>query len=115
MGDDNPIGMLIMADDGNATLNIYCYLMFDLTAESQGRLIPALNRLNNTINNGGFYLDEEGGRIYFKIVQSYFDRTPSVETIAHLVMTAFRTVDVNDGSLKGLVPGGAVRRDLMYS
>lgn len=115
MGDDLPIGMLIMADDDNMTLNIYCYLMFDIPAESSRRLVPELNSLNNTINNGGFYMSDDGDKIYFKIVQSYFDQVPSAKTVAHLVSIAFGTVDINDGKLHGLVPREAVRRDQMYS
>ena len=115
MGDDLPIGMAIMSDEGNMTLNIYCYLMFDVPSESSRALVPELNVLNNTINNGGFYMSPDGDKIYFKIVQSYFDQVPSVKTIAHLIAVAFKTVDINDGKLKGLVPKEAIRRDLMYS
>ena len=42
MGDDLPIGMVIMADDGNMTLNIYCYLMFDFDSDARVKLIPEL-------------------------------------------------------------------------
>lgn len=115
MGDDNPIGMAIIADDNNLTLNIYCYLMFDIPDEARQKLIPELNTVNNTINNGGFYMADEEPKIYFKIVQSYFDRAPSVDTIKHLVMIAFKTVDVNDGKLQGLIPANAVRKDPMFS
>ena len=116
MGDDLPIGMMIVADDDNRTLNIYCYLLFDIPEEARAKLIPELNRVNNTINNGGFYMDNDEPKNYFKIVQSYFDRAPSVDTIRHLVMIAFKTVDVNDGNLKGLIPASAVRKiDYMYS
>ncbi len=115
MGDDLPIGMMIIADDDNRTLNIYCYLMFDIPEDARTKLIPALNTINNSINNGGFYMDDNEPKIYFKIVQSYYDRAPSVSTIQHLVMIAFKTVDVNDGKLKGLIPASAVKRDYMYS
>ena len=115
MGDDNPIGMAIIADDNNLTLNIYCYLMFDIPEEARQKLIPELNTVNNTINNGGFYMADEEPKIYFKIVQSYFDRAPSVDTIKPLVMIAFKTVDVNDGKLQGLIPANAVRKDPMFS
>lgn len=115
MGDDLPIGMMIVADDDNRTLNIYCYLLFDIPEDARAKLIPELNTINNSINNGGFYMDDNEPKIYFKIVQSYFDRAPSVETIRHLVMIAFKTVDVNDGKLKGLIPASAVKRDYMYS
>lgn len=115
MGDDNPIGMVIVTDDDHKTLNIYCYLMFDIPEDARNKLIPELNTVNNNINNGGFYMADEEPKIYFKIVQSYFDRTPSVNTIKHLVMIAFKTVDVNDGKLKGLIPASAVRKDPMFS
>lgn len=115
MGDDNPIGMAIIADDNNMTLNIYCYLMFDIPGDARAKLIPELNTVNNTINNGGFYMADEEPKIYFKIVQSYYDTVPSVDTVKHLVMTAFKTVDVNDGKLQGLIPAGAVRKDPMFS
>ena len=115
MGDDLPIGMMIVADDENRTLNIYCYLMFDIPEDARAKLIPELNTINNSINNGGFYMDDNEPKIYFKIVQSYFDHAPSVKTIQHLVMIAFKTVDVNDGKLKGLIPASAVKRDYMYS
>ncbi|MDO5852949.1 MAG: YbjN domain-containing protein [Thermoplasmata archaeon] len=115
MGDDLPIGMLIMADDENLTLNIYCYLMFEIPADARRRLVPELNTINNTINNGGFYMADEEDRIYFKIVQSYYDSVPSVDTIAHLITIAFKTVDVNDGRLHGLIPEDAIKKDLMYS
>lgn len=115
MGDDNPIGMAMIADDNNLTLNIYCYLMFDIPEDARNKLIPELNTVNNNINNGGFYMADEEPKIYFKIVQSYFDRAPSVNTIKHLVMIAFKTVDVNDGKLKGLIPASAVRKDPMFS
>lgn len=115
MGDDLPIGMMIIADDDNRTLNIYCYLMFDIPEDARAKLIPELNTINNSINNGGFYMDDSEPKIYFKIVQSYFDRAPSVATIQHLVMIAFKTVDVNDGKLKGLIPASAIKRDYMYS
>ena len=114
MGDDLPIGMVIMADDGNMTLNIYCYLMFDFDSDARAKLIPELNTLNNTINNGGFYMSDDENKIYFKIVQSFFDQVPSDETIAHLIKVAFKTVDVNDGKLKDLIPKDAMK-DLMYS
>lgn len=115
MGDDLPIGMMIIADDDNRTLNIYCYLMFDIPEDARAKLIPELNTINNSINNGGFYMDDSEPKIYFKIVQSYYDRAPSVATIQHLVMIAFKTVDVNDGKLKGLIPASAIKRDYMYS
>lgn len=115
MGDDLPIGMMIVADDDNRTLNIYCYLMFDIPEDARAKLIPELNTINNSINNGGFYMDDNEPKIYFKIVQSYFDNVPSVKTIQHLVMIAFKTVDVNDGKLKGLIPASAIKRDYMYS
>lgn len=114
MGDDLPIGMIIMADDDNMTLNIYCYLMFDFESDARDRLIPELNTLNNTINNGGFYMSDDENKIYFKIVQSYYDQVPSVETVGHLISIAFKTVDINDGKLKDLIPQDAVH-DHMYS
>ena len=55
MGDDNPIGMVIVTDDEHKTLNIYCYLMFDIPDDARAKLIPELNTVNNTINHGGFY------------------------------------------------------------
>lgn len=114
MGDDLPIGMLIHADEQNMTLNIYCYLMFEFRNDARGALISELNTLNNTINNGGFYMSDDENKIYFKIVQSFYDDIPSVDTIAHLVTVAFKTVDVNDGKLKDLIPED-VKKDLMYS
>jgi len=116
MGDDLPIGMLILADDDNRTMNIYCYLMFDIPEEARYDLIPQLNTLNNSINNGGFYMADGEPKIYFRIVQSYFDKAPSVDLIQHLIMIAFRTVDVNDGPLKAMVPKEAVvdPHDIMY-
>ncbi len=114
MGDDLPIGMVILADDDNKTLNIYCYLMFEFGSDARNKLIPELNTLNNTINNGGFYMSDDENKIYFKIVQSYFDQVPTPETISHLVTVAFKTVDINDGKLKDLIPKEAVK-DLMYS
>lgn len=115
MGDDNPIGMVIVTDDDHKTLNIYCYLMFDIPAEARNKLVPELNTVNNTINNGGFYMADEEPKIYFKIVQSYYDRVPSVDMIRHLLTVAFKTVDVNDGRLKDLIPASAVRKDPMFS
>ena len=115
MGDDNPIGMMIMCDSDNMTLNIYCYLMFEIPQDARKTLVPELNTLNNTINNGGFYMSTDENKIYFKIVQSYFDRVPSVGTISHLIQVAFNTVDINDGKLKDLIPAGVLRKDLMYS
>ncbi len=115
MGDDNPIGMMVMCDEDNKTLNIYCYLMFDIPEDARNKLIPEINTVNNTINNGGFYMSDAEPKIYFKIVQSYFDSAPSVQTIAHLIMVAFKTVDVNDGKLKGLIPSSAVVKDPMFN
>lgn len=115
MGDDNPIGMMIMCDTDNMTLNIYCYLMFDIPDEARNKLIPEINTVNNTLNNGGFYMSDAEPKIYFKIVQSFFDRVPSSSTIAHLIMVAFKTVDVNDGKLKGLIPSSAVVKDPMFN
>lgn len=115
MGDDNPIGMMVMCDEDNKTLNIYCYLMFDIPEDARNKLIPEINTVNNTINNGGFYMSDAEPKIYFKIVQSYFDSAPSVPTIAHLIMVAFKTVDVNDGKLKGLIPSSAVVKDPMFN
>lgn len=115
MGDDLPIGMAIIADDGNMTLNFYCYLMFDVPADARRGLLQELNTLNNTINNGGFYMADDENKIYFKMVQSYFDQVPSARTVAHLVTVALKTVDVNDGNLKGLIPASALRKDPMYS
>jgi len=114
MGDDLPIGMAILPDDDNRTLNIYCYLMFDIPPDARKALVLELNSLNSEINNGGFYMDEEG-KIFFKIVQSLYDAVPSPATISHLVQVAFKTVDINDGKLKGLIPRDALRKDLMYS
>ena len=116
MGDDLPIGMMFVADDTNLTLNIYCYLMFDIPEDSRNELIPALNAINNSINNGAFYMDMDEPKIIFKVVQSYYDTVPSRATIAHLIQIAFKTVDINDGKLKGLIPATALRRgDCMYS
>ncbi len=114
MGDDLPIGMVILADDDNRTLNIYCYLMFEFPSDARKRLVQELNTLNNSINNGGFYMSDDEDKIYFKIIQSYFDSVPSKDTIAHLITIAFKTVDVNDGKLKDLIPK-YVTKDLMYS
>lgn len=115
MGDDNPIGMVIVTDDEHKTLNIYCYLMFDIPEAARAKLVPELNTVNNTINNGGFYMADEEPKIYFKIVQSYYDRVPSVEMIRHLLTVAFKTVDINDGRLKDLIPADSVRKDPMFS
>lgn len=115
MGDDNPIGMMIMADKDNMTLNIYCYLMFDIPGDARSKLIPELNTVNNSINNGGFYMADSEPKIYFKVVQSFFDRAPSADTIAHLIMVSFKTVDVNDGKLQGLIPSSAVIKDPMFN
>ncbi len=115
MGDDLPIGMIVLADDDNMTLNIYCYLMFEIPSDARKKLVHELNTLNNTINNGGFYMADEEDKIYFKVVQSYFDQVPSMKTIAHLITIAFKTVDVNDGKLKDLIPQGILKKDLMYS
>ena len=115
MGDDNPIGMVIVTDDEHKTLNIYCYLMFDSPEAARTKLVPELNTVNTTINNGGFYMADEEPKIYFKIVQSYYDRVPSVEMIRHLLTVAFKTVDINDGRLKDLIPADSVRKDPMFS
>ena len=115
MGDDNPIGMVIVTDDDHKTLNIYCYLMFDIPEDARAKLIPELNTVNNTINNGGFYMADGEPKIYFKIVQSYYDRVPSTQMIAHLLTVAFKTVDINDGRLKDLIPASAFRKDPMFS
>ena len=42
MGDDNPIGMAMIADDTNLTLNIYCYLMFDIPEDARNKLSLSL-------------------------------------------------------------------------
>lgn len=115
MGDDHPIGMVIAADETNKTLNIYCYLMFNIPEEARKMLIPELNTVNNTINNGGFYMADGEPKIYFKVVQSFFDSLPTVDTIAHLIMISFKTVDVNDGRLKDLIPAGSVIKDPMFN
>lgn len=115
MGDDNPIGMVIVTDDDHKTLNIYYYLMFDIPEDARAKLIPELNTVNNTINNGGFYMADGEPKIYFKIVQSYYDRVPSTQMIAHLLTVAFKTVDINDGRLKDLIPASAFRKDPMFS
>lgn len=115
MGDDNPIGMVIVTDDDHKTLNIYCYLMFNIPEDARAKLIPELNTVNNTINNGGFYMADGEPKIYFKIVQSYYDRVPSTQMIAHLLTVAFKTVDINDGRLKDLIPASAFRKDPMFS
>ena len=115
MGDDNPIGMAMIADDNNLTLNIYCYLMFDIPEDARNKLVPELNTLNNTINNGGFYMADGEPKIYFKIVQSYFDRVPSTNMVEHLLTVAFKTVDINDGKLKDLIPANSVIKDPMFS
>ena len=115
MGDDNPIGMVIVTDDDHKTLNIYCYLMFDIPEDARAKLIPELKTVNNTFNNGGFYMADGEPKIYFKIVQSYYDRVPSTQMIAHLLTVAFKTVDINDGRLKDLIPASAFRKDPMFS
>ena len=115
MGDDNPIGMVIVTDDDHKTLNIYCYLMFDIPDDARAKLIPELNTVNNTINNGGFYMADGEPKIYFKIIQSYYDRVPSQQMVAHLLTVAFKTVDINDGRLKDLIPASAFRKDPMFS
>ena len=89
--------------------------MFDIPDEARNKLIPEINTVNNTLNNGGFYMSDAEPKIYFKIVQSFFDRVPSSSTIAHLIMVAFKTVDVNDGKLKGLIPSSAVVKDPMFN
>lgn len=116
MGDDLPIGMAIMVDEDNMTLNLYCYVMVDIPEHAESKVLPMINKLNNTINNGGFYLSEEGDRIYFKIVQSFFDSLPSPKQIAHLITIALKTVDMHDGKLKDALPEGiTIRKDVMYS
>ena len=35
--------------------------------------------------------------------------------IAHLLTVAFKTVDINDGRLKDLIPASAFRKDPMFS
>ena len=115
MGDDNPIGMIVTVDKDNLTLNIYCYLLFDIPEDARKKLVPELNTLNNTINNGGFFMADWEPKIYFKIVQSYFDSIPSVNTVKHLMTIAFKTVDINDGKLKDLIPASAIRKDPMFS
>ena len=115
MGDDLPINMGITADDTNLTLNIYCFLMFEIQDSFRDQMINELNTVNNTINNGSFFMTDEVSRICFKIVQSYFDHVPSPKLIQNLIMIAFRTVDVNDGKLKNLIPAGILKKDVMYN
>ena len=115
MGDDLPINMAIIADDGNLTLNIYCFLMFEIPDSFKDKMIGELNTVNNTINNGSFFMTDDESRICFKIVQSYYDHVPSPKMIQNLVMIAFKTVDVNDGKLKNLIPAGVLRKDVMYN
>jgi len=115
MGDDLPINMGITADDTNLTLNIYCFLMFEIPDSFRDQMINELNTVNNTINNGSFFMTDEESRICFKIVQSYYDHVPSPKLIQNLVMIAFRTVDVNDGKLKNLIPAGILKKDVMYN
>jgi hypothetical protein len=115
MGDDLPINMGITADDTNLTLNIYCFLMFEIPDSFRDQMINELNTVNNTINNGSFFMTDEESRICFKIVQSYYDHIPSPKLIQNLVMIAFRTVDVNDGKLKNLIPAGILKKDVMYN
>ncbi len=115
MGDDLPINMGITADDTNLTLNIYCFLMFEIPDSFRNQMINELNTVNNTINNGSFFMTDEESRICFKIVQSYYDHIPSPKLIQNLVMIAFRTVDVNDGKLKNLIPAGILKKDIMYN
>ncbi len=115
MGDDLPINMAIVADDGNLTLNIYCFLMFEIPDSFRDKMVNELNTVNNTINNGSFFMTDEESRICFKIVQSYFDHLPSHKMIQNLVMIAFKTVDVNDGKLKNLIPADVLRKDVMYN
>ncbi len=115
MGDDLPITMFIAADDENRTLNIYCYLMFEIPEKARDKLTIEINTVNNTINNGSFYMVDDEPKICFKIIQSYFDAVPSYKLIQNLIMIAFKTVDVNDGKLKDLIPAQAIRGDVMYS
>ncbi|MBR6870436.1 MAG: YbjN domain-containing protein [Candidatus Methanomethylophilaceae archaeon] len=115
MGDDLPITMFIAADDDNRTLNIYCYLMFEIPEKAREKLTIEVNTVNNTINNGSFYMVDDEPKICFKIIQSYFDAVPSYKLIQNLIMIAFKTVDVNDGKLKDLIPPDAIKRDVMYS
>ncbi len=114
MGDDLPINMLVAADPNNKTLNIYCFLMFDIPEAAVPKVMKELNTVNNSINNGSFFIVEEGPRICFKIIQSFFDTLPSCKLIQHLIMIAFKTVDVNDGKLKDLIPQ-ITNMDVMYS
>ncbi|MBR2254527.1 MAG: hypothetical protein IJ856_01705 [Candidatus Methanomethylophilaceae archaeon] len=112
-GDDFPIGMAIVPNEECKTLNIYCVVMFEIPEHARSKLIPELNSLNNTINNGGYFMTEDS-RIIFKIVQSYNDCIPSVKTLDDLIGWAFSTVDAHDGKLKELIPEDAVRKDVMF-
>ncbi len=114
MGDDLPINMVILLDQGCLTVNIYCYLMFEVPEDSVGKLAVDINGVNNTINNGNFFMALGPPRICFKMIQSYYDGPPSIRMIQHLVGIAFATVDVNDGKLRELVQKYSLRRDVMY-
>lgn len=114
-GNDLPIGMMVYSDEENRSLNIYTVMMVDIPEDAKTRLILELNLLNNTVNNGSFSMDPDRGKIFFKIVQSIHGGIPSVETVVHLIRLAFKTMDMNDGNLMGLIPREAVRTvDLMY-
>lgn len=114
IGDNGQVNVLILADDDNMTMNIYCHPMIDLPNGFGESVITELNNLNNTYNNGAFIVSDDDGKIYFKIIQSYFDRVPSKKLILHLFAMAVNTVDVVDGKLKDLIPKDPVHKDSMY-
>ena len=118
MGDDLPIGMVIINDDENKSLNFYCHLMFDIPSHAKEMILPELNKLNTLVNNGTFMLveDETITRILFKLVLGYYGSKVTPKQVTHLAMLALGTVDRHDAALKSKIPDDAVRsgKDVMF-
>lgn len=75
--------MVIVSSDNHKTLNNYCYPMFDIPAEARNKLVPELNTVNNTINNGGLYMANEEPRSISRSSRATTIGPPSIEMVKY--------------------------------
>jgi len=114
-GDDFPVRMRIMVDEGHNLIALYSQLPFAVQEEKRVELAIAISKVNNNLVDGSFDYDMRDGSILFRLTMSYLESFISSEALMYQLLVSFKTIDEYNDKLFMLDKGAISLEDFLSS
>lgn len=92
-GEDLPMNVDVKVDPDRGLIMLLSRLPFVVPEDKRVDFAIAVSCVNNQIVNGSFDYDFVGGRMFFRLTNSFIESEIGEELIFYMIMVSFRTID----------------------